>query len=414
MYRIVAVVSCAVVVIALGIFLGYKLTKKDTPKEVLTNTPAELPKENPTYTPTITPKETKDAVTPSVVEQIAGAGEWGVSKKYWLQEGEEYLRGEYFYDEQGRLAEERTYNSDGSLYWTEYYSYDCNGKRIEHWTPDRTGELDLVQFTDISGTVVYVSGYYGETCQEDFYDDGFIKEFRIYVARKPSEKKLEKVIKWEYDDERKNIRRIYYMDGGDGELEQVGDLRIELDSEGRIARCVDYGHPNGVQSVTEYRYEGNRRIETVTWGTGTDEFVYEGNHLISSRVRMGSGTVRVTERFYPNVNWPRMEFWGDYLESVTEIAEDGTETPLYKVEFTNDGKPLREIAFENGEGVVVVEYRYGSGGKLSAVLTRHFHDSELTEAVVIKPDQYGNPEECDVYMFGVHERYEWIRLPDAE
>ena len=222
------------------------------------------------------------------------------------------------------------------------------------------------------------------------------------------------MIKWEYDDERKNIRRTYYMDGDDGELEQVGDLRIELDSEGRIARCVDYGHPNGVQSVTEYRYEGNRRIETVTWGTGTDEFVYEGNHLISSRVRMGSGTVRVTELFYPNVNWPRMEFWGDYLESVTEIAEDGTETPLYKVEFTNDGKPLREIAFENGEGVVVVEYRYGSGGKLSAVLTRHFHDSELTEAVVIKPDQYGNSEECDVYMFGVHERYEWIRLSDAE
>ena len=430
MFRIIAIVSCAVVVIALGIFLGYKLAKKDTPKDIPTVTPTELPKEDPTYTPTeaptntpteapketptITPKEAKDAVTPSVVEQIAGAGEWVMSKKYWLQEGEEYLREEYFYDEQGRLTEERTYNLDGSPCWTEYHLYDCNGERMEHWTPDRGGSLDLVRFTDMTDTVVYVDGYFGEVCREDFYDDGFIKEFRIYVARKPSEKKLEKVIKWEYDDERKNIRRTYYMDGGDGELEPVGDLRIELDSEGRIARCVDYGHPNGVQSVTEYRYEGNRRIETVTWGTGTDEFVYEGNHLIFSRVRMGSGTVRVTERFYPNVNWPRMEFWGDYLESVTEIAEDGTETPLYKVEFTNDGKPLREIAFENGEGVVVVEYRYGSGGKLSAVLTRHFHDSELTEAVVIKPDQYGNPEECDVYMFGVHERYEWIRLSDAE
>lgn len=422
MYRIIAIVSCAVVVIALGIFLGYKLAKKDTPKEVLTNTPAEAlantpteaPTEAPTNTPTEAPRETEDTETHSPDEQIVGAGEWVMSKKYLLQEGEEYLREEYFYDEQGRLTEERTYNLDGSLYWTEYHLYDCNGERMEHWTPDRGGSLDLVRFTDMTDTVVYVDGYFGEVCREDFFDDGFIKEFRIYQSAEQSEKKLVTMVQWEYDSARKNIRRISYTYDSDGESELAGDLRVELDSEGRIARKVKVENPNGVQSVTEYQYEGNRRIETVTWGTGTDEFVYKGNHLISSRVRMGSGTVRVTERFYPNVNWPRMEFWGDYLESVTEIAEDGTETPLYKVEFTNDGKPLREIAFENGEGVVVVEYRYGSGGKLSAVLTRHFHDSELTEAVVIKPDQYGNPGECDVYMFGVHERYEWIRLSDAE
>ena len=36
------------------------------------------------------------------------------------------------------------------------------------------------------------------------------------------------------------------------------------------------------------------------------------------------------------------------------------------------------------------------------------------EGAVIKPDQYGNPVECDVYMFGVHECYEWVRLSDAE
>jgi len=405
MYRIIAIVFCAVVVIALGFHLRYKLTKKDAPKEVPTVTPTESSTKAPT--------ETKDEVTPSVVDQVVGAGEWGVSKKYWIQEGEEYLREEYFYDEQGRLTEERTYNLDRSVYWTEYHSYDCNGERMEHWTPDRGGTLDLVQFTDISGTVVYVSGYYGETCQEDFYDDGFIKEFRIYVARKPSEKKLEKVIKWEYDDERKNIRRTYYMDGGDGELEPVGNLRIELDSEGRIARCVDYGHPNGVQSVTEYRYEGNRRIETVTWGTGTDEFVYEGNHLISSRVRMGSGTVWVTERFYPNVNWHLSDcFLYEYLESEIEVAKDGTETPRYKVEFTNDGKPLRQIELETG--AVVTEYQYGADGKLSEVLHWSYYlvDPKLTKAAVIKLDQYGNLVECE--GLGVCERYEWIRLSDAE
>ena len=90
MYRIIAIVSCAVVVIALGIFLGYKLAKKDTPKEVLTNTPAEAlantpteaPTEAPTNTPTEAPRETKDTETHSPDEQIVWAGEWVMSKKY--------------------------------------------------------------------------------------------------------------------------------------------------------------------------------------------------------------------------------------------------------------------------------------------------------------------------------------------
>ena len=415
-YLTIAIVSCAVVVIAVGILLGYKLTKKDTPKETSTVAPTEVPKETPTYTPTEAPKNTP---TPSYDEPVAWTNGWVMSKKYRLREGEEYceeyLRGEYFYDEQGRLAEERTYNSDGSLYWTEYYSYNCNCERMEHWTPDRGGELDLVRFTDMTDTVIWVDGWYGETYQEDFYDDGFIKEFRIYAAGEQSEKNLMKVVKWECDDERKNISRMQYTVRFDGELEPVGDLRIELDSEGRVARCVDYGHPNGVQSATEYRYEGNRRIGTVTWGTGTDEFVYEGNHLISSRVRMDSGTVRVTECFYPNVNWHLSDcFLYEYLESEIEVAKDGTETPRYKVEFTNDGKPLRQIELETG--AVVTEYQYGSDGKMSAVLTwnPYLDEPGLIEAAAIELDQYGNLVKYDDYSLGVCERFEWIPLPDAE
>ena len=420
-YRTIAIVSCAVVVIVVGILLGYKLTKKDTPKETSTVAPTEVPKETPTYTPMEAPKNTP---TPSYVEPVAWANGWVMSKKYRLREGEEYceeyLRGEYFYDEQGRLAEERTYNSDGSLYWTKYYSYDCNGERIEHWTPDRSGELYSMQFTDISGTVVYVSGYYGETYQEDFYDDGFIKEFRIYAAGEQSEKNLVKVVKWECDDERKNISRMQYTVHFDGELEPVGELQIELDSEGCVARCVDYGHPNGVWSATEYRYEGNRRIGTVTWGRGTDEyeygpeheFVYEGNRFASSRKRMNDGAVRVTECFYPNVNWHLSDcFLYEYLESEIEIAKDGTETPRYKVEFTNDGQPLRKIEVETG--AVLEEYQYGADGKLCAVLTGDTK-TPLHKTAAIELDQYGNLVKYDDYRLGVCERFEWIRLPDAE
>ena len=428
-YRTIAIVSCAVVVIAVGILLGYKLTKKDTPKETSTVAPTEVPKETPTYTPTEAPKNTP---TPSYVEPVAWANGWVMSKKYRLREGveycEEYLRGEYFYDEQGRLAEEKCYDAQGSLDYTDYYSYDYDGERVERWQPDRDGKLYSATIWDMSGEiVVHVDGHNGETYQEDFYDDGFIKEFRVYgnsdnPAGEQSEKNLVKVVKWECDDERKNISRMQYRVHSDGELEPVGELQIELDSEGCVARCVDYGHPNGVWSATEYRYEGNRRIGTVTWGRGTDEyengpeheFVYEGNRFASSRKRMNDGAVRVTECFYPNVNWHLSGFLHEYLESVTEIAKDGTETPRYKVEFTNDGQPLRTIEVETG--AVLEEYQYGADGKLCAVLTwnPYLDEPGLTEAADIELDQYGNLVKYDDYRLGVCERFEWIRLPDAE
>lgn len=61
--------------------------------------------------------------------------------------------------------------------------------------------------------VIWVDGY-RETYEEEFYDDGYIKEFRVYGE---ASKKLEKMVKWEYNAEKKNIRRIYYTDCGNGE-----------------------------------------------------------------------------------------------------------------------------------------------------------------------------------------------------
>ena len=196
----------------------------------------------------------------------------------------------------------------------------------------------------------------------------------------------------------------------------MDDLLCELDSDGRVVRCVNHGEWDGSDEFPafdeyECRYEGNRRIETVTWGTGTDEFVYGGNHLISSRKRMGSGTVRVTECFYPNVNWHLSGFLHEYLESVTEIAKDGTETPRYKVEFTNDGQPLRKIEVETG--AVLEEYQYGADGKLCAVLTGDTK-TPLHKTAAIELDQYGNLVEYTDYWAGTYTRFEWIRLADVK
>ena len=298
---------------------------------------------------------------------------------------------------------------DGFVDWTEYYSYDRNGERMEYWTPERGGQLDLVRFTDMTATVIFVDGFFGEVCREGFFDDGFIKEFRAYQSGKRSETKLVKKVTWEYDAGRKNIRRTYSVDRGAEELETVDDLRFELDSEGRVVRCVNH------QSVTEYRYEGNRRIETVTAGTRTDEYVYEKNRLVSSKKCMNDGTVEISKRFYPNVNEgesfaPNIFDSFPYLESRIVVEKDGTETPVSKVEFTDDGKPLREINLE--DGVVSIEYQYGSDGKLRAVLHSSFGDPLLTEAADIKSDQYGNLAEC-AYQ-GVRARYEWIRRSDVQ
>ncbi len=405
----IVIAACAVVIIALGIFLGNKLTKKEPP--------TEAPTETPTETPTEAPKETKNEETTSSGEE-AGADKWVLYKTHEYSGDKKILDRvrEYFYDEQGRLTEEKCYDAQGSLDYTDYYSYDYDGERVERWQPDRDGKLYSATIWDMSGEiVVHVDGHNGETYQEDFYDDGFIKEFRVYGnSDNPSggqaEKKLLNVLKWEYDAERKNIRRISYTVHDNGELKPVDDLRFELDSEGRVVRCVTPKDGNKTQSVTEYRYEGNRRIETVTEGASVFEIVYEGGRIISRKSIKGDGTGWREEYYYPNVNSFNADYVYTYVENEITVKADGTETPKYKIEFTNDGQPLRKIDLETGE--VLVEYQYGSDRKLSAVLAGHFGDLTLRKVADIKLDQYGKVVECTSY--GIYARYEWIRLSDAE
>ena len=400
-YLIIAIVPCTVLVIALGIFLGYKLTKTKTPTEA--------------------PKETKDEEalsgeeTPSFDEE-AGAGEWVLvrSKQYWLDSDRECLHREDIYDEQGRPTESRYYNSDdGSVEYTRYHSYDHNGEWQERWIPDRGGKLEDVWFVDMTGNGVLFGG--SGTYEEEFYDDGYIKEFRVYWEQS---KKLQKIVKWEYDDGRKNIRRIFYRDWGDGELKLMDDLLCELDSDGRVVRCVNHGEWDGSDEFPafdeyECRYEGNRRIETSTCGDGYcyDEVVYEGDREISWKTTYADGTGNV-ERYYPHINSfpPYSRLRHAYLESEFDIAADGTETFRYKVEFTNDGQPLRKIEVETG--AVLEEYQYGADGKLCAVLTGDAK-TPLQKTADIKLDQYGNLVEYINYGMGFHERYEWIRLPEG-
>ena len=444
-YLIVAIAACAVVLTALGILLGYKLTKKETPTEAPTETPTEAPTETSTVTPTEAPTETptvtptgaptetpteapteiptetpteapKDAETPSSGEETAEAGEWILYKTREHSGNKKRdldREREYFYDEQGRLTKEQCYDvHDDAIWYTIYYSYGQNGEKMENWWPDRGGQLYSVEFTDMTGKVVYVDGYHGETYQEEFYDDGLIKEFRVYGNQA---KELEKMVKWEYDAERKNIRRTtYYKDFGNGELNLVDDLRVELDSEGRIVRYVDHEarNENGlVPSDTEYecRYEGNRRIETYTGEKGAvNEFVYEGDRLITEKRRYKDGTGRIREYFYPNAKLLESEC----LFSEIEVEADGTEIPLYKVEFTDDGQPLRMIEIETGE--VCEEYQYGPDGILSAILSMHFGEDSLWDYADFKLDQYGNLVEYANYWEGIYVQYEWIRLPDAK
>lgn len=390
-HLIIMVAACVVVLIALGIFLGYKLTKKDTPKE------------------------SKDEKAPSSGEQTAEAGEWVLSKVYWLKSGKEFLNREYVYDEQGRLTELRTYDYDGGpLKETQYYSYDHNGEWREDWTPDKGGQLNSVMFTDMTGAAVSVGTDY-ETYQEEFYDDGYIKEFRVYwnsddTSGGQPEKKLIRMVKWEYDTERKNIRRTDYKDSDNGELQLVDDLRVELDSEGRVVRCVNHGDSKGFPeypNYTEYEchYEGNRRIETCTYADGgSGERVSEGNRVISDKTKLPDGSGWIEEYFYPNINTLNTDFWYPYLKSEIDFDADGTETTLYKVELTSDGQPLRRIELETG--VVCDEYQYGSDGKLSAVL--------CGPEAEIKLDQYGNLVEYTSKTYDISARYEWIRLSDAK
>ena len=430
-YLKIVIAVCAVIVIAVGVVLGYKLTHKDTPKETkktLTETPTdtptvtptevseETPTEAPKETPTVTPKETKG-------EETSSSGEWVLYKAYEYSGNEKILdrEREYFYDEQGRLTKENCCHTyDDTVDWT-YYSYDCNGEKMENWS-GKDGQLNYVRFTDMTGTTIYVDGWNGETYQEEFYDDGYIKEFRIYGGLS---EKLEKMVKWEYDAGKKNIRRMYYTDCGSGEPELVDDVWFELDSDGRVVRFVDREERNEnefVPSAAEYecRYEGNRQIETYTYTDGDSvEVVSEGDRVISKRIRCEDGTGSIEERFYPNANLLTERVWEmqpglfiEYICNEIEVAADGTEKPLYKVEFTSDGQPLRKIMLETGE--VCDEYQYGPDGKLLAVLNRPFREPELLKMVDIKYDQYGNPVEYTDYWGGTYTRFEWIRLADVK
>ncbi len=55
----------------------------------------------------------------------------------------------------------------------------------------------------------------------------------------------------------------------------------------------------------------------------------------------------------------------------------------------------------------------GADGKLCAVLTGDAK-TPLQKTAAIELDQYGNLVKYDDYRLGVCERFEWIRLPDAE
>ena len=156
-YIIIAIAACAVILIAFGILLGHKLTKKDTPEETKKET-----------TTTVTPEETKEK------------GVWLLSKEYPYLYGKPYLGREFSYDELGRMTQMTTYEADGSVSETEYYSYDLNGTRTECWIPAKGGECQIISLEDITGENISVRPYAGETYEEEFYKDGYIKEFRIY------------------------------------------------------------------------------------------------------------------------------------------------------------------------------------------------------------------------------------------
>ena len=409
-YLKIVIAVCAVIVIAVGVVLGYKLTHKDTPKET-----EETKKTGET-------KKTEDEETPDsdkTYDRI-DIRKSVLSKVYSLETGKEVLQEEYSYDAQGRLTQKVVYSYDGSVRYTEYYSYDQNGEKMERWAPSKGGELMDFWFTDITGTGVSVEGY--EVYEEEFYDDGSIKEFRVYgdlenLSEDRSKMTLVKKVNWEYDAGKKNIKRVYYMDHGNGHMELTDDLQFELDSQGRVIRCINPNDWNGrenIKSVTEYQYDdrilGSRVIRTVTKGKEIQEDIFEGDRLISEKVVEADGSGWMREYWDPNVNvlpssfdYPRMESW-------KQFDALGNETPLYKIEFSEDGRPLRQIDIESG--ATYIEYQYGSDGQWNAVLVGN--DENLPVKVMdIKVDQYGDLTEYSTavaeaaWAYGAGERYEW-------
>lgn len=397
-HLIIAIAAAAVVLIAVGILLGYKLTKKDAPKKA------------------------EGGATPTVgAEEDDEDGVWLLSKRYSLSMGEESLEREWSYDEQGRVIQEKTY---GSYEYTEYYSYDRNGVKAERWIPAKGGKLDCVWFTDFTGTFVSVASDRGEEYEQAFYDDGSIREFRIYMDSENlsaggSHEELFEMVTWEYSADRKNVRRKTYLDRGTGQLDLMQDYQFEMDSQGRVVRLInpdDWDGKEAVQSVTEFRYEGKRETQTVTKGKAVLEDVYENGFCISEKVIETDGSGWIQKHWYPNMNpfpesfdCPLMNEWIDYDAA-------GRESPLYEIEFDKDGQPLRQIVLSTGE--TAIEYTYGPDGKWNGILIGS-SESPLQMKMNIKLDDHGNLVEYTAengaqWVYGSGARYEWIRMPDPE
>ena len=424
----------------MGILLGHKLTKKDTPKE----NEADV---TPTVTPTIAP-----TATPTVAEEkTLKNGRWLLSKEYYSKNGEDFPGTEFSYDEQGRLTQKTVYNKDGSVNrhysydeqerltqmtsykddgsvdQTEYYSYGVNGKRAELWEPDKGGECKTITITDI-GRKEYTVDLWGyETYEEEFYEDGYIKELRTYWKESEysggprNQKILEQKITWEYDPERNTRRRkIYdYREYPEGSI-PLSDEQFELDADGRIVKCIGLGDDvNGSKFEVVYKYEGKRCFAYKTSEDGWMEWTWndwEVWDVVEYKDVRADGSEISWETFWPNVNsfpeglkFPRMT-----VEK--RVESDGTESVTGRIQFGADGQPVRLIDSETG--AILMEYEYSSDGKLIGVLEGG-DDTPLKKVLNIQMDQYGNLVECTPivgYKWGNGStiRWEWIFVPDQE
>ena len=292
---------------------------------------------------------------------VSAVGGWKVQKCYDVWETEKTLKYSCEYDDHGRLVSKAYYDKNGAtVQYTEYTKYTLNGKIVEKWVPDETGEYLSANIWDVTGYYTDVDGVYEtEVDGEGYYTA--ISAYRKGSASE-SERQLMKQVTFLYEDGGKSITKETSEWNEDGARTTHSVIIYKMDDEGRLLRAED----EDSTWKTEYQYSETETTKTDSVSEMSLTVVTDKNERETKYVLEYPYGAEESVYYYPKVNIP-----DDYLVmadiramSDESIDKEGTREKSREVVLRSDGQPEKEINLR--DGTTVWTFNYDDNGCVTA------------------------------------------------
>lgn len=248
---------------------------------------------------------------------------------------------EYAYDENGNLAEETIYNTDGSFYEKRGYKYDASGRILQMMYYKEDGStMGWMQYEYSEDSKIVNEVFYDENSNIAYwfgyaYSDEGIKEKKIY-----HESDGDVAYWYEYDAVGNQLREIHNK--SNGKVDWWNEL--VYDENGNVTSEVEYNYRGKVNWRGEYTYDANgNRLKSVTYNgsnkvTDWREHQYDREgRLIKYSICGHDGTPQSWEEYIYDEEGNQIKY--------TQYNENGIATDWQDTEYIED---------ENGNTIIIV------------------------------------------------------------